>query len=189
MSEQKMDRRVKYTKMVLKNSFIALAGQKAISKITIKEICQNADINRATFYAHYTDQYDLLQQIENEFLEDVNRHLEATSSNCSERESVKMLTRIIEYVKENAEVCAVLISEKGDLRFQKQIMMITQKQLVSEMTTAKKISKEDAEYLYIFVAVGSVGIIQKWLTDGMKKPAAELAEMIITITKKGFTAL
>jgi AcrR family transcriptional regulator len=189
MAEQKVDRRVKYTKMVIKNSFIALAGQKAISKITIKEICQDADINRATFYAHYTDQYDLLRQIENDFLEDINRHLEATSNNCTEGESVKMLTRIIEYVKENAEVCAVLISDKGDLRFQQQIMMITQKQLVFELKPANKLSKEDAEYLYIFVAVGSVGIIQKWLADGMKKPAEELAEMIITITKKGFSAL
>jgi AcrR family transcriptional regulator len=190
MPEQKMDRRVRYTKMVIKNSFIALAKQKPISKITIKEICQDADINRATFYSHYTDQYDLLRQIEDEFLEDITRHLESASGNCTEGESLEMLTRIFDYVRENAEACSVLISEKGDLCFQKQVMMVAQTQFVSEMRSVlKTISEEDAEYLYTFVAIGSVGIIQKWLAEGMKKPSSELAGMILTVTKKGFLAL
>jgi AcrR family transcriptional regulator len=189
MPEQKIDRRIKYTKMVIKNSFLALAKQKPISKITVKEICQDADINRATFYAHYADQYDLLRQTEDEFLEDINRHLGSASHDCTEGESVEMLTRIFEYVRENADVCAVLLCEKGDIIFQKQVMMITQKQFISDMTSVKTISKEDAEYLYVFVTIGSVGIVQKWLAEGMKKPSRELAEMILTITQKGILAL
>ena len=55
--EKKDDRRVKYSKMVIKDSFIQLLKEKPITKITIKEICALADINRATFYAHYTDTY------------------------------------------------------------------------------------------------------------------------------------
>ena len=189
MSEQKIDRRVKYTKMVIKNSFLALAKQKPISKISVKEICQDADINRATFYAHYADQYDLLRRIEDEFIEDVNRYLESAPHDCSEGESVEMLTRIFEYIRENADACAVLLSEKGDIIFQKQVMMITHKQFVADMTSVKTMSREDAEYLYVFVAIGSVGIVQKWLAEGMKKPARELAEMILTITQKGMLAL
>ena len=49
------DRRVKYTKMVLRNALIKLLETKPISRITIKEICEEADINRTTYYAHYTD--------------------------------------------------------------------------------------------------------------------------------------
>jgi len=56
MKSNKLDRRVKYTRMVLKESFINLLEKKDISQITIKEICEDADINRATFYAHYNDQ-------------------------------------------------------------------------------------------------------------------------------------
>ena len=61
MSGGKVDRRVKYTKMVLEDSFIKLLEKKDISQISITEICDNADINRATFYAHYSDQNDLLK--------------------------------------------------------------------------------------------------------------------------------
>ncbi len=63
MKNTKDDRRVKYTKMVLKESFIKLLEKKDISQITIKEICEDADINRATFYAHYNDQFDLMHKI------------------------------------------------------------------------------------------------------------------------------
>ena len=62
MKNNKEDRRVKYTKMVLKESLIDLLSKKDISCITIKQICEEADINRATFYTHYSDQFDLLRQ-------------------------------------------------------------------------------------------------------------------------------
>ena len=57
-----------YTQKALRDSLIELMQKKPISKITIKELCENADINRTTFYAHYTDQYDLLKHIEDETL-------------------------------------------------------------------------------------------------------------------------
>ena len=75
MKIDKDDRRVKYTKMVLKESFIKLLKDKDITKITIKEICDNADIKRATFYAHYSDQYDLLRKIENELFDNIDECL------------------------------------------------------------------------------------------------------------------
>jgi len=48
--------------MVLKKVFIKLLEKKTLSQISIKEICEDADINRATFYAHYKDQYDLFEE-------------------------------------------------------------------------------------------------------------------------------
>ena len=41
-----------------------LLGGKQISKITVREICEKAGINRSTFYAHYTDVYDLFERVE-----------------------------------------------------------------------------------------------------------------------------
>ena len=68
MHADRSDRRTRYTQMVLKKSLIEWMEQKPLAKITIKELCERADINRCTFYAHYRDQYDLLQQIEDEII-------------------------------------------------------------------------------------------------------------------------
>ena len=66
-----MDRRVKYTQKVIKEAFIDLLEAKDIKKITVSEICEKCDINRATFYRYYLDVYDLLDKIEEDFVNEV----------------------------------------------------------------------------------------------------------------------
>lgn len=60
----KTDRRVKYTKTALREALVTLMQDRHISQITVKALCDLADVNRSTFYAHYTDPYDLLGQVE-----------------------------------------------------------------------------------------------------------------------------
>ena len=62
------DARVRYTKMIIQVNFIALLKQKPLNKITVKEICEMAEINRATFYRYYLDVYNLMEQLEDEIL-------------------------------------------------------------------------------------------------------------------------
>ena len=58
------NRRILITKQLLCESFISLLKQKPIDKISVTELCQAANVNRGSFYAHYADVYDLLDQIE-----------------------------------------------------------------------------------------------------------------------------
>lgn len=58
-----MDRRVKRTKKILYEALLTLMQNKAINKITVKELTELADINRKTFYLHYTDIFDMIDQI------------------------------------------------------------------------------------------------------------------------------
>ena len=64
--EQKKSRRVKMTKLLLKTALIELMQEKPFSQITIKELCERADLNRTTFYLHYADQTAVLREIEDE---------------------------------------------------------------------------------------------------------------------------
>lgn len=63
-----MDLRIEKTKNSIINAFIELRAQKSIEKITIKELCEKAKINKSTFYSHYMDIYDLTEQIETEVI-------------------------------------------------------------------------------------------------------------------------
>ena len=65
----KSDRRVRYTRMVLKQALLSLMLERPITRITVTEICERAEVNRATFYAHYADPYDLVARIEKELFE------------------------------------------------------------------------------------------------------------------------
>ena len=68
MKSEKIDRRIKYTKTLLKNSLVDLMREYPIAKISVKMLCETADINRSTFYAHYSDQFDLLITLEREVI-------------------------------------------------------------------------------------------------------------------------
>ena len=66
----KVDRRVRKTKSQLREGLARLMLQKSIKEITVKELVDEVDINRSTFYLHYTDIYQMLQQIEEDALEE-----------------------------------------------------------------------------------------------------------------------
>lgn len=176
-----MDRRIKYTKQVVKQSLVKLLQEKPISRITIKEICEAADINRSTFYAHYADQYDLLLKIKQEVLQEINSCLSDYNFKEFEPKSLQTMNRIFEYIVENAELCIVLLGENGDLSLQKEVMMIVQQQAMKEWQSHRVISSDMMEYLLLFGVNGSIGIVQKWLQSGLKESPREMAELIIKL--------
>ena len=73
LMEKKQDARVRYTKMMIRSSFIELLREKPVAKVSVTELCERAGINRATFYAHYADPSDLLRSIEEEIMSGLSR--------------------------------------------------------------------------------------------------------------------
>ena len=66
-----MDLRVKKTKSSIINAFLTLRSKKPLERITVTELSAAAQINKATFYLHYRDIYDLSETLENELFENV----------------------------------------------------------------------------------------------------------------------
>lgn len=71
-----MDLRVKRTRSNIINAFLKLRSSKPLEKITIKELSEEAQINKATFYLHYKDIYDLSDYLENEIIENIMSNIE-----------------------------------------------------------------------------------------------------------------
>ena len=157
---------------------------KPVAKITVTEVCERANINRATFYAHYTDPSDLMRSIENELIDGItSRVIPALSAGDAGLR--RAMTGIFDYIRENAETCRTLLSDAGDASFQGQIVRVMEEQYVAYLKSASPDISEDAEYVYTFIALGSVGVIRKWLDEGMAKPAAEIAGLIVRLSAAG----
>lgn len=73
-----MDLRVKKTKNSIINAFLELRSQKSLEKITVKELAEKAMINKATFYLHYKDIYDLSESLELEVTQNIMKNLTCT---------------------------------------------------------------------------------------------------------------
>ena len=66
-----MDIRIEKTKQSIINAFIEIRSRKEVERITVKELCEKARINKSTFYAHYKDIYDLSDQLETELVDSI----------------------------------------------------------------------------------------------------------------------
>jgi len=182
--KKKENRRVRVTKMLLEQSFINRLKEKDISRITIKEICAGADINRSTFYAHYTDQYDLMNKIQDQLIEQVEAYLSPYIHDEMSDVSQEMLEGIFEYIKDNAEICKLLLSEQGDIQFQKRVLNLVYGKYMKDLKNDLGIGNADADYVYAYTITGCIGVIQKWLNDDMKKTPKFLAKILLEMTGK-----
>jgi AcrR family transcriptional regulator len=181
----KTNRKIRYTRMVLRESLMELMKTKAISDISIKEICATADISRSTFYVHYKDQYDLLKKIEEETLESVNNILNKYDLNDNKHGTLQMMVEeILQYIADNNKSIHVLLSENGDINFQKKLFSSMYQKNIMKFVTSKIPDEETRQYYFMFIETGCVGLIYHWIKGGMNKPINELAGLMINITRQ-----
>lgn len=184
MREMKESRKTRYTRMILQDSLFELMEKKPITKITIKELCETADINRTTFYAYYADQYDLLRKIEDETLSWVKESISSLIGKTDKHETMKVLEGIFQYFVENSRHLQILMSEQGDIDFQKQLFTLVYRECGISPSTEADSNLSVREEYFIFVVNGSIGLIQHWLKSGINRSAKEMAEIIYTMASQ-----
>lgn len=187
MKAEKTDRRVKLTKQLIKESLVELMQECPISRISVKMLCETADINRSTFYAHYSDTYDLLRQIQHEVISELSEYISRSAFSEQSKLTVQAMSQILEYARENSKLLKVLLSENGDFTFQKDIMLLAQQKTINELRTMQNIEKRTSEYLQLFVITGALSVVEKWLKDGMKESTQEMAELCSTLLYNGLS--
>ena len=185
MKENHKDRRVKYTIMVLKDALVQLMQEEHISKISVKSICELADINRSTFYTHFDDQYALLHYIEKEVLDNIKKHLEKQNFSDKRPISVQVLSRILEYVRKNAELFKALLSDNCEPGIQRELMNFSQ---FISFKLHKKYDKRVREYFNVYATTGCISVLQKWLQDGMIETEPQISEYIMQMLYSGMSS-
>ena len=185
MEEAKKDRRVKYTIAMLKDALVRAMATEHISKISVKSLCELADINRSTFYAHFDDQYALLRYIEREVMDNVKQALKNQDFDDKRPISFQVLHRILEYVRENADLFKALLSENCEPGIQRELMNFSQ---VISFHLINKYDQRLQDYLTIYATTGCISLIQKWLQDGMPESTMQITEYILQMLYKGMAS-
>lgn len=175
----KSDARVRYTKMRIRDAFLTCLRKKPVNKITVKELCDMAEINRATFYSHYKDPFDLLEQLEKEELDKMASLLDQSMEKGS-----NILLTILKGLQEPGSVNSVLASSNADPAYTARISELFYKRYRSRVAEKMPgIPQEKQEEVYRFIAGGSGNLLKYWREDGMKVPAEEMAGRINALTE------
>lgn len=172
--ENKPDgRRVRMTKMLLKNALIDIMKNKSIHMVSIKEICEEADVNRSTFYRHYDTQYDLYDEI----IEDIASDIGAIYKN--DYTTVDFLTKVLEYMESKRETILVILSDNGKVSLGEAFVLFTGR-FIDHNNTSELVT-----YVLEFIAAGLTSIIWSWLNKENRRPASDVARMLHNLMMHG----
>jgi AcrR family transcriptional regulator len=184
---KKGDPRVRYTRMILQNSLIDLMKKRPISKIGIKEVCALAGVSRSTFYTHFKDVYDLLDQIAEEaFLRAEEIMHTYGIARITRRQILDTTQSVFQFIAENSGLLQVLLSENGAPGFQRRFFQKFVEMLEKALRAGTRTPADKATYecYSVFIVHGGIGLVRHWLENGMRTPIPELAKMMITLTQE-----
>lgn len=166
------------TKQLISDALLKLLEVKSIEKITITELCETAHVNRSTFYHHYTSQYDVLTEIEDQKVEDIKAMLEKMDPKKSFTVR-EQLEAICTYLKENKSAFLLFMNSKYILKdFSEKLFDITLKQGFTEEHAPKELSDEQKELWRNFYQGGYYYLIYSWLEGDMDASPSDVADLI-----------
>ena len=114
-------RRTRYTRRAMQDALIDLMRERPLGSITIKALCEQADVNRSTFYAHYDSIEELLHDIEDETMAWVTTALDQLLMQPDAAGVEHVIEHICRYIADNRNHLQVLMSPTADLDFQQQL--------------------------------------------------------------------
>ncbi|MFJ8529878.1 TetR/AcrR family transcriptional regulator [Bacillus sp. NPDC094106] len=185
------DPRVKRTRQAIRDALTSLIHEKSFDSITVQDIAEKATVNRATFYSHYYDKYDLLDKSIQEMLTTLADILKPKNLDKSEFKLTldtphPVFLSLFSHIAENAFFYQVMLGENGIPKFSSQMMKAIQTNLflslsISQPNEEKLVVPRDI--LISYVTGAHLGMVISWLKQNMPYTphymALQLSRLII----------
>lgn len=177
-----VDLRVRRTQKMLQEAFIELVVEAGFEAITVQMLSERAMINRATFYRHYNDKFDLAEKV---YIHLTNEHM-ATVVAEAPQSPLDGWRLLFEHCGRYAEFYLALLS--GMPRFQEQVRDGIEQQTYAILKTA---GLDDAKttlplpVILRYLALAQMGLVQWWLEEGQPVSATEMAGYLWELHQRG----
>ncbi len=186
------DRRITRTKLAIREALVSLITEKGFGSLSVSDITTRANINRATFYLHYRDKYDLLVQTEEDIIQYIeNIILQAKSLNLADFNStdkpLPIVVTMFEYLRDNAPMMHAILGIEGDFAFITRLRHTVEKNLKLGFLAGIKASNflVPSDYLISYAVSAHFGVIQTWLEKGCTESPKEMAIILSKLSWDG----
>ena len=168
--EKREDRRIMMTKRMLKDALIEMLKEKDIYHISIRELCEKADVNRTTFYKYYSSQFDLLADMEKDLIDFIAKAIERNESDPE-----KIITAACRYLEENIGFARLIVNNNVDPDFAHKLLAMDSIKSSTLRNIDSKRSEAELEYIYNFLTYGAYRMICVWLNKEQREPPETIA--------------
>ncbi|MEQ2444768.1 TetR-like C-terminal domain-containing protein [Pseudoflavonifractor sp. CLA-AP-H29] len=178
--ERKENQRTRLTKRLLRESLLGLLEEKPVERITVKELCERAELNRSTFYAYYQDVVQLYYEMGNELVDALLDYVRDIGADRVQTEPM------LAYIKERREMFALLIYNGQFMDMNAPLQRRVFEETIRYIWPAgAEMSVAGPEWKYIlqYMFMGGSGLIHRWVRDGCDMEPAELAALLGGLTE------
>lgn len=170
------DRRARRSRKLLKQSLLELMKEKSFSDISVRDIAEGADMNRGTFYLHYSGTAELLKSVEADLLEELQALIDAHMQETVDDGTVRpVLEPLLDFAVSRRETFAVLFAgseTSGFIQALQQVICRSGASVVDSWFRPKDSSQ--TVYYLSFLTWGAVGLLKEWFAQDMAMPREEL---------------
>ena len=165
----------KDTKTMISDTFLSLLEKNPFDKITVRDIVEECNINRNTFYYYYSDIYDLLDEI---FQKEMKLMLDSHKNGDSWIEGfIRMTNTAYTHKKVIHNICSSRSYDYFENYMYKSCNYIMV-DLVRFQAEGMDVPDEDIEFIASFYEYAFVGILSEWFRTGMRETPATLANQL-----------
>ena len=176
MPKNPEDRRARRSRKLLKESLLELMKRKTFSDNSVRDVTDAADMNRATFYLHYSGTAELLQSVEEDLLAELQSLVDAHMQETFAVGSVApVFEPVLDFAVEHRETCTILFASSEASGFFQAIQRLVHENGAPLVRTwFRPADPRLTDYLLNFLAWGFIGLLSEWFEKDMALPKAEL---------------
>jgi len=161
------------TKQAIKKTLIQQIEEVGFERVTVKNLALAANINRGTFYLHYTDKFEVMEDLQQELLKELERYVKNVQPveafhTVKKGQLYQPFVEIFQCIKRHARVFRVFLGEQGSPIFINKMKKVFSNQLLNSLSLIQEetVDPEFRQYLQAFLSSAILGVIQEWLDSG-----------------------
>lgn len=188
MIHSQPDRRVRRTRARLEQAMLELLREKDALSITVRELTQRADVNRGTFYAHYKDVFDLLDQMEQALFQRLTQLLSSYSTQDLQKGLTPLLTDIFCFVRDDPVLRMAFLDQRTqDSFFRRLDQLIYEKCLADWRGLFLPVDEQLWGCCLDFLVSGAVGLARGWMGRGFLEEPEQMAQLANRLILNGLS--
>lgn len=178
---EKIHEKIRNTKKSLAKSLIKLLQEKPVAQIDVSELCKNANLNRTTFYNHYSSIYALLDEMVSEFFKNVKKYLADSIDEKSENTAAK-ISLMLKYLKQNRRFVRTIMNNNLYEEIGNKLISFdfVSNLLNTNIKYRQNIYINDAYYIG-FIISGWYAVIKRWVNEDCDLDENTLARLLTSI--------
>ncbi|MEE0663784.1 MAG: TetR-like C-terminal domain-containing protein [Collinsella bouchesdurhonensis] len=168
-----------------------LGAGEDLSRITVASLTDCAGLTRRTFYSHYKDIPDFIQQVEDAIMDEIRvlvRNIGAATlpelyHSIDELEPAPGAVELLEYLAKNRDLIGSLLGPGGDPAFIKRLIDLARDEISGRMQTGifPAVLGSFFDYYLSYVVTAEVGVVQRWFENGLPESPKTMARIMTVI--------